>query len=135
MYMNKFMSDYDKGIPQKLFFKSFLIVLILCTIGVIFWNLMFKKGNYATFDMIFMVFAIGALFIVFLSPVIFLIVLSVKLKKKKVNKPKFDKSIKNALICKICQKIFSSGYTTCPYCSSKFIEENTDKEKTYEKKI
>jgi hypothetical protein len=39
-------------------------------------------------------------------------------------RPKKDASIQDALICKSCQKTFSSGYTSCPHCSSKDIETN-----------
>jgi len=40
------------------------------------------------------------------------------------SKPKADSSRQDALICKSCNKIFSAGYSSCPYCSSKNIESN-----------
>jgi len=39
---------------------------------------------------------------------------------------KKDLSKKDALICNICKKTFSSGYKSCPYCSSNNIEPNPD---------
>jgi RNA polymerase subunit RPABC4/transcription elongation factor Spt4 len=39
---------------------------------------------------------------------------------------KKDNAIKDALICKSCQKTFSTGYTYCPYCSSTNIEVNSN---------
>jgi len=39
-------------------------------------------------------------------------------------KPKKDVSNPNALKCNSCQKVFSSGYVSCPHCGSKNIEIN-----------